>query len=347
MPKSPLRLLKRRNRAAFDGRSSSERSPNGEVVRKPLYGGPWVGYPVRARTAKKEILVDTKTQSAHHWSGTDGPQCQHADDPKQGYVLAGPKMSRDLMAVESGSMPQTIFDLRTWEEFEEKLKELQEQAPDEHRPEPLPFLYRGQENACWPVKTTLERWSDGREMSFQHYYESIYRAKSEIESYTDKSWDIPDPPEVGRLTEHVELFASFTAKDFRHWGQVWSYMVHVRHHGFPSPFLDWTRSPYIAAFFAFRRPIKDVEKKVSILVYCEMLNPGDDHKVYSSNQPEIYIPPKQYFPTHRRHFLQQSEYTICVLNGEREWRFVPHERACGCGDPNIDCRLNRSTQHPY
>ena len=57
LPKSPLRLLKRRNRAAFDGRSSSERSPNGEVVRKPLYGGPWIGYHVRARTAKREILV--------------------------------------------------------------------------------------------------------------------------------------------------------------------------------------------------------------------------------------------------------------------------------------------------
>ncbi len=60
MPKSPLRLLKRRNRAAFDSRSSSERSPNGEVVRKPLYGGPWIGYPVRARTAKKEILVKSE-----------------------------------------------------------------------------------------------------------------------------------------------------------------------------------------------------------------------------------------------------------------------------------------------
>ena len=57
LPKSPLRLLKRRNRAAFDGRSSSERSPNGEIVRKPLYGGPWIGYLVRARTAKKGILA--------------------------------------------------------------------------------------------------------------------------------------------------------------------------------------------------------------------------------------------------------------------------------------------------
>ena len=234
-----------------------------------------------------------------------------------------------------GSMPHTILDLHTWEEFEERLKELQEKALDERRPESLPFLYRGQENACWSVTTTLERPPDGREMSFEHYYESIYRAKSEIESCTEKSWDIPDPPEVGRLTERVEPFASFKAKDFRDWGQVWSYMVHLRHHGFPSPFLDWTRSPYMAAFFAFRRPIRDVEK-VSIFVYCEMLNPVRYRKVYSSAQPEIYILPKQYLQTHRRHFLQQGEYTICVHNEESEWRFGPHERAFERGDPNID-----------
>ena len=233
-------------------------------------------------------------------------------------------------------MPILTKACRTLEEFEEKLKELQEQAPDEHRPEPFPFLYRGQENSCWPVTTTLERPPDGREMSFQHYYESIYRAKPEIESCTDRSWDIPDPSEVGRLTERVEPFARFTAEHFRAWGQVWSYMGHLRHHGFPSPLLDWTRSPYIAAFFAFQRPIKDVEKKVSIFVYCKMLNPVKYPKVYSSNQPEIYILPKQYFPTHQRHFLQQGEYTICVQNRESEWRFVPHERAFGRDDPNID-----------
>ena len=230
-------------------------------------------------------------------------------------------------------MPHTILDLRTWEEFEEKLKELQEKAPDERRPESLPFLYRGQENDCWPVTTTLERPPDGREMSFQHYYESIYRAKSEIESYTEKSWDIPDPPEVGRLTERVDPFARFTTEHSRTWGQVWSYMVHLRHHGFPSPFLDWTRSPCIAAFFAFRRPIKD---KVSIFVYRKMLNPAKYPKGYSSYQPEIYIPPKQYVRTHRRHFLQQCEYTICVQNMESEWRLVPHERAFRRGIPNID-----------
>ena len=224
-------------------------------------------------------------------------------------------------------MPVLTKGCRNWEEFEEKLKEVQEEAP---------FLYRGQENSCWPVTTTLERPPDGRAMSFQHYYESIYRAKPEIESYTEKSWDIPDPTEVGRLTERVEPFARFTAEHFRIWGQVWSYMVHLRHHGFPSPFLDWTRSPYIAAFFAFRRPIKDVDT-VSIFVYCKRLNPlTHPTKGYSSNRPGIYLPPRQYGGTHQRHFLQQCEYTYCVQNEEREWRFEQHERVFERDDPKVD-----------
>jgi len=30
-------------------------------------------------------------------------------------------------------------------------------------------------------------------------------------------------------------------------------MTRLRHHGFPSPLLDWPQSPYIAAFFAFNK----------------------------------------------------------------------------------------------
>ena len=137
------------------------------------------------------------------------------------------------------------------------------------------------------------------------------------------------------MTERVEPFVCFTKEGFKTWGQAGSYMVHLRHHGFPSPFLDWTRSPYVAAFFAFRRPIKDV-KKVSIYVYCEMPNPRKHPKGSSSNRPEIKIIGKQYVRTHRRHFLQQCEYTICVQNRESEWLFGPHEHAFERGDPNID-----------
>ena len=235
-------------------------------------------------------------------------------------------------------MSHSVFDLRTWEEFEEKLKELQEEAPVPHPGVPdRPILYRGQENSCWPVTTTLERWLDGQEMSFLRYYESIYRAKPEIESYSERpaseSWNVPPPIGLEHMLTcgNLEPFASVTEEDFKTWGQVGSYMVYLRHHGFPSPFLDWTRSLYIAAFFAFRRPIEGV-KNVSIFVMPKPVH----FQVRSSGQPEIYILPRQYLPMHRRHFLQQAEYTYCVQNSEQEWHFERHEVAFRRDDPSID-----------
>lgn len=239
------------------------------------------------------------------------------------------------MAVESrNAYPDRTINLDTWEKFEEKVKELRK----ERGPRSSGLLFRGQGNSCWPLSTTLERAPVKREMSFHDYYESIYRAKPAIESYTEKSWNIPDPHKVRNLTTRVEPFVSFTAEDHKTWGRVCSYMIYLRHHGFPSPFLDWTLSPYIAAFFAFRRPIKGVEK-VSIYAYCEMLNAREKPKGFSSDEPTIYNLPEQYVRTHRRHFLQRCEYTFCAENNGGEWRFAPHEDVFARCEPNVDVRL--------
>ena len=218
------------------------------------------------------------------------------------------------------------IDVANWEECEEELKKLQkERAARQKLPGPPPsrLLYRGQENASWQLTTTLER-SEQEKMLLADYYRLISRVQPQIETFVGTKWDIPEYPEIEKSLREYETFFN---KLF--WGRLpaYDYMVHLRHHGFPSPLLDWTRSPYIAAFFAFRYANRDSEK-VSIYVYCES---PDGIKAWSSDGPYIKkLGP--YVRTHRRHFLQQCWYTLCVVWVNQEWRFAAHEDVFARGD---------------
>jgi len=96
--------------------------------------------------------------------------------------------------------------------------------------------------------------------------------------------------------------------------------------------IDWTSSPYVAAYFAFRRVSSTIEK-VSIYVFLESTS-EIGLKSGSSNEPGI-IRFGPYVKTDRRHFIQQSEYTICILH-DGKWRYVPHEKAFARCEPDQD-----------
>ncbi len=214
-------------------------------------------------------------------------------------------------------------DIDCWDHFSTRLAQLKatrEEARSSHLGVSK-FLFRGHENADWNLATTLERLTNS-DWSFSKYFELISRAKPQIESFTDRHWEFENLP---KLREWASNYDNLKMSPF----PAYDYLVYLRHHGFPSPLLDWTRSPYVAAYFAFTQPSTD---RVAIYVYWEDSGCG---KSSSSNHPQL-VSFGPYVKTHSRHFLQQSQYTISAKFKANEWGFASHEEVFASGQEHQD-----------
>ena len=100
-------------------------------------------------------------------------------------------------------------------------------------------------------------------------------------------------------------------------------MIYLRHHGFPSPLLDWSRSPYVAAYFAFASARASEGDSVAIYAYVEYLGAG---KEWAETHARI-IGLGPYAVTHERHYAQQCEYTICKKAVDDRYVYCNHEAA--------------------
>jgi hypothetical protein len=199
--------------------------------------------------------------------------------------------------------------LNTWSEFE---KAMHAQILYETQEAGYSFCYRGHANEAWRLETTLER-TMGVNFSVRRYYEIIKKLLSEIETFTDRNWELPE------AMYHVENLSNRVMFN----DSVVSYLQYLRHFGYPSPLLDWTYSPFVAAYFAFRDITSNSE---SVAIYQLML--ASDLWTIGGEMSRLQVIHGA-ARRNKRHYLQQSLYTICMNGDIQNQHFASYE------DPEI------------
>ena len=191
--------------------------------------------------------------------------------------------------------------LATWDEFQHALLKMEAEIAAERTSRWDYPLFRGQGDSTLHLESTLDRIENG--MNTESYDEIIKAIHKDVATVTGVEW---------------ELHSVVKVMDYPL--QAYEFKAYLRHNGFPSPLLDWTRSPYVAAFFAFGNVPREA-KQVSIYVYREWCGGGN---ACARDKPRILtLGPT--IATHRNHYLQQSQYSICIRKIGDSWLYASYE----------------------
>jgi hypothetical protein len=123
-------------------------------------------------------------------------------------------------------------------------------------------LFRGQANSEWGLQSSYHR-SPVSKLSWDRYFtEVLFTSTRMLGNHCP--------------TQFSDFKKNMKPKDF------WNCLQYLQHYGFPTPYLDWTESPYVAAYFAFRDALKFKDGAVAI------------YSIWPFGPPieELFTPPK-------------------------------------------------------
>jgi hypothetical protein len=176
----------------------------------------------------------------------------------------------------------------TWEDFKNHVSYLIQNKQSR--------IFRGQTSNHWKLQTSFHRY--GRYDLAQYYQKDIPILADRIIAFSGHSYDISDPRQLGNLLSLAQ------------------------HHGYPTPLLDWTLSPYVAAYFAFESRPKEgpVDGFFRIFELDADRWQRETHQTVSLNDPHPSLSIKQFSAFNNpRHMPQQSVHTFSNVDDIESW----------------------------
>jgi len=155
-------------------------------------------------------------------------------------------------------------------------------------------LFRGQ-NKPWRLRTPFHR--TGR--ADLHFF--LY-------------WDIPAlHRHLSARTNHV-----FKLTDQEEFG---AFLSLIQHHGYPTPILDWTYSPFVAAFFAYRGINNEeadsapMDAKVRVLIFSSTEWQSHWQPVTLLVHPQLHVTVREFLAIeNERQIPQQAASTVTSID---------------------------------
>lgn len=114
------------------------------------------------------------------------------------------------------SLMQPLVSVANWQQFREYVRQFK----------PYEFIFRGQQDSRWRLRTGFHR--TGRTNLARYYRQDILTLWRHFSAIIPHHFDLSNP----------QQYAAFVSL--------------AQHHGFPTPLLDWTYSPFVAAYFAYK-----------------------------------------------------------------------------------------------